>query len=122
MAQSPLLGGDRSARRPPGTTTDALGPSDTSDSGSDVVGADADLGDGGFDADSDAGGTGERAMAGRDTGRRDAPDIEPDQVETLAGEETPAGEDALEDARDLEDIEDLVVDAPEDEDVEGEQP
>lgn len=115
MAQSPLLGGDRSARRPPGTTTEALGPSDTSDSGSDVVGADADLGDGGFDADSDSGGTGERAMSGRDTLRREAPDIEPDQVETLAGETS---------MEDLEGVEDMAVDAPEeeDEDAEGEQP
>lgn len=105
MAHSPLLGGDPAPRVPSGRSTDVLGPSDTSDSGSDVTGAvgavdtddigldggtnddvrrapgaGADLGDANLDADSDAGGTGERAEAGRDTLRREAPDIMTDQV------------------------------------------
>jgi hypothetical protein len=105
MAQSPLLGGDRAPQRHSGTSTDVLGPSDTSDSGSDLTGAvgavdtdsiglsggtnddvsraagaGADVGDANLDSDSDSGGSGERAEAGRDTLRRDAPDIEPDQV------------------------------------------
>jgi len=102
------------ARRdaPPGTSTERLGPSDTSDSGSDLVGADgaleaddlgldggtnddvrrapgagADIGDANLDADSDSGGTGERAEAGRDTLRREAPDIAPDRVVGIGSEE-----------------------------------
>jgi hypothetical protein len=106
MATSPLLGGERAAQRPKGTSTDLLGPSDTSDSGSDLTGAvgavetddlgfdggsnddirrapgaGADIGDANLDADSDSGGTGERAEAGRDTLTREAPDITPDHVE-----------------------------------------
>jgi hypothetical protein len=106
MSTSPLMGGERAARRPQGTSTDLLGPSDTSDSGSDLVGADgavdtddigfdsgsnddirraagagADVGDANLDSDSDSGGTGERAEAGRDTLRHEAPDISPDHVE-----------------------------------------
>jgi hypothetical protein len=91
---------------------DSLGPSDTSDTGSDVVGgsgfagnldedqvlkldegttsdmeashagdtAGPDIGDANFDADSDSGGTGERATAGRDTVVKDGADIDTDQV------------------------------------------
>lgn len=106
MSTSPLMGGERAARRPQGTGTDLLGPSDTSDSGSDIVGADgavdtddigfdggsnddirraagagADIGDANLDSDSDSSGTGERAEAGRDTLRHEAPDISPDHVE-----------------------------------------
>jgi hypothetical protein len=105
MAQSPLLGGDRAPQRHSGASTDVLGPSDTSDTGSDLTGAvgavdtdaigldggtnddvsraagaGADVGDANLDSDSDSGGSGERAEAGRDTLRRDAPDIGPDQV------------------------------------------
>jgi len=106
MGTSPLAGGGPQVpKRIPGTGTDALGPSDTSDSGSDIVGADgavdaddldlssgtnedvrrargagADLGDANLDSDSDSGGTGERAEAGRDTLRREAPDIAPDHI------------------------------------------
>ncbi len=112
MAQSPLLGADRAPRRPPGTSTERLGPSDTSDSGSDLVGAagavetddfgldgdtnddvrrapgaGADIGDANLDADSDSGGTGERAEAGRDTLQREAPDIAPDQVVGIGSDE-----------------------------------
>ena len=42
MARSPLVGGyDRAATHAPGHDTPSLGPSDTSDSGSDVAGLDA---------------------------------------------------------------------------------
>lgn len=103
MGTSPLLGTDRVPERPEGTGTDRLGPSDTSDSGSDIVGADgavdtdelglsaedvrrkrgagADIGDANIDSNSDSAGTGERAEAGRDTLRREAPDIAPDHIE-----------------------------------------
>lgn len=94
---------------------DALGPSDTSDSGSDVVGgagfsdaldkdqildlgsgttsdleashagetAGPDVGDADFSGDSDSGGTGERASAGRDTVARDGADIDTDRIESF---------------------------------------
>ncbi len=112
MANSPLLGGERAAARPRGTGTDMLGPSDTSDSGSDLAGAEgavdtddlgfdggtnddvrrapgagADIGDANLDADSDSGGTGERAEAGRDTLRHDAPDVMPDRVISINPED-----------------------------------
>jgi hypothetical protein len=98
-----------------GHGTDALGPSDSSDSGSDIVGgpgfgrgpdgdappteddarahpedwrasgeAGPDLGDANLDSDTDSGGTGERAMAGRDTVVRDGVDIDTDHIETLS--------------------------------------
>jgi len=96
-----------------GHGTGALGPSDTSDSGSDVAGgpglgldqdesldlgsgttsdleassaggsAGPDVGDADLDSDTDAGGTGERATAGRDTVARDGADIDVDHIETI---------------------------------------
>jgi hypothetical protein len=94
---------------------DALGPSDTSDTGSDVVGgsgfaenldddqvldfdggttsdleashagdtAGPDVGDADFSGDSDSGGTGERASAGRDTVVKDGADIDTDHIESF---------------------------------------
>lgn len=94
---------------------DALGPSDTSDTGSDVVGgpgfataiddeqtldldtgttsdnemgfahdsAGADVGDPNLESDSDYGGTGERAAAGRDIIGRDGADIDTDHIESI---------------------------------------
>lgn len=94
---------------------DALGPSDLSDTGSDVVGgpgfsqsvdddqlvdldrgttsdpesarggkgAGPDIGDANLDSDSDSGGTGERASAGRDTSVRDGADIDTDQIQSM---------------------------------------
>jgi hypothetical protein len=38
MANSPILGGDAVSTRPDGQDVDRLGPSDSSDSGSDVQG------------------------------------------------------------------------------------
>ena len=96
MATSPLdpshttSRSDRSVNRGHGTR--ALGPSDSSDSGSDLVGApgldDAatagpDIGESNLDSDSDRAGTGERAAAGRDPARPDGGDIEPDRVERI---------------------------------------
>lgn len=107
-----------------GHGTGALGPSDSSDSGSDVAGgpgladdadealdlgsgttsdleaghaggtAGPDVGDADLDSDSDAGGTGERAAAGRDTVVRDGTDIDVDHVETVP--DVPLSEDDLE--------------------------
>ena len=90
MSNSSILGGERAAPRAIGRDVDALGPSDSSDSGSDIQGerampTDADNpGELGAlpvnrDSDSDAGGTGERGSATGD-GRDDAADILPDQL------------------------------------------
>lgn len=98
------LGKDRTLGR--GHGTGALGPSDSSDSGSDVCGGEGlgpeglipgvdeesgrvahgagpDLGDADLDSDSDAGGTGERAAAGRDNTAPDGADIDVDHIETI---------------------------------------
>jgi hypothetical protein len=98
-----------------GHGVDSLGPSDVTDSGSDVVGgpgfaanldddqtlnldtgtnedpeasyahdsAGADMGDPDMESDSDFGGTGERAAAGRDLVGRDGQDIGTDHIESI---------------------------------------
>lgn len=109
-----------------GHGTDALGPSDNSDSGSDVVGgpgfalsvddeqlldlergtsedsetghatdsAGPDLGDANLDSDSDSGGTGERASAGRDSSVRDGADIDTDSIQVVP--DVPLSDDDIE--------------------------
>lgn len=105
-----------------GHGTGALGPSDSSDSGSDLVGASGladeeildlgsgttsdmeastaggtagpDVGDANLDSDSDSGGTGERAAAGRDTVVRDGADIDVDHIEATS--DVPLDEEDLE--------------------------
>jgi hypothetical protein len=100
-----------------GHGTSALGPSDISDSGSDVqdslrwteddeIGLDAgtnedadsapldrsagpDIGDAQLDSDTDSGGTGERATAGRDSDIEAGADIDVDRIDTLDEEENP---------------------------------
>ena len=119
MATSPLdpsnLSGrsDRSINRGHGTR--ALGPSDSSDSGSDLMGAPGlatqvdgfgldrgntneseesfagntagpDVGDANLDSDSDRSGTGETAAASRDAVRGDGADIDTDHVEVVPEE------------------------------------
>lgn len=104
--------GNRDTKLGTGHDTGALGPSDLSDTGSDTVGgpgfaqqemldlgrgttsdvelstaggtAGPDVGDANLSGDSDYGGTGERAEAGRDTVARDGGDIDVDHVETLS--------------------------------------
>ncbi|MBC7499725.1 MAG: hypothetical protein H7315_04415 [Herminiimonas sp.] len=94
-----------------GHGTRALGPSDTSDSGSDMIGpgmsigdddgldldqtttsdlesntsgtAGPDVGDANLDSDTDSSGTGERATAGRDSAIEDGRDIDTDHVERI---------------------------------------
>lgn len=107
---STLSGGrgkDREVSKGHGTA--ALGPSDTSDSGSDLVGpgliegdvigldrgtnedvdagpgAGLDVGDGDLNSDSDSVGTGEHMTAGREPGRRANRDILPDHIERVPG-------------------------------------
>lgn len=121
MAQSSILGGSAAPARPPGTGTDLLGPSDSSDSGSDVQGERTlatEAAEGGtgalpadLDSDTDAAGTGERgSAAGREA--RDGGDIMPDRIVRSA--------DALDDAESV-DVDDLAVDdeSLEDEDEPG---
>lgn len=113
MATSSILGGSTAAQRPRGTGTDLLGPSDSSDSGSDVQGerslaTDADDGGTGavpaeLDSDTDARGTGERAAA-VGTEPRDGGDIMPDRVVRTA--------DAVDDAERLE-VDELAADEAE---------
>ena len=64
-----------------GHGTEALGPSNSSDSGSDVASGDAGglLGDTDLSADSDAEGTGERAAIGRDDSQPSSRDVSPDR-------------------------------------------
>lgn len=94
MATSSILGADDDMNPPsPGKDIDALGPSDSSDSGSDVqgerpmaTGADDPDQWGAVmvdpDSDTDALGTGERASAGGDD-PIDAADIRPDHIENF---------------------------------------
>ena len=107
-----------------GHGTGALGPSDTSDTGSDVAGgpglgldvdeliklgtgttsdleastaggtAGPDVGDADLDSDSDSSGTGERATVGRDTVVRDGADIDVDHIEAMP--DVPLSEDDVE--------------------------
>ena len=90
MARSSITGGERAPQQAKGRDTDTLGPSDTSDSGSDIQGAsrlktDAEEGQLGgatpveTDSDSDSMGTGERGSAIPGRGRDDA-DIRPDRI------------------------------------------
>lgn len=91
MSHSSILGGDRAPQQAPGRDAETLGPSDTSDSGSDVRGArrlktEPEEGEetGGAtpiveNSDTDAEGTGERAEAVPE-GARDGADIGPDRI------------------------------------------
>jgi len=90
MSQSSILGGDRAPQQARGRDAETLGPSDTSDSGSDIQGASrlkTDAEEGrlggatpmGRESDSDSMGTGERAEAVPE-GARDGADIGPDRI------------------------------------------
>ena len=100
MATSPLVPGstsgmnDRSLGR--GHGTGALGPSDSSDSGSDVqgFGAERRIGDAGLDSDTDRSGTGERLGATPDAEFEEGADIAPDRIEDM-----PVDEEGDEDAQ-----------------------
>ena len=98
MSKSSLLGGERAAKYAPGNDVSALGPSDSSDSGSDVQGEHSVRGEGEHAdqlgsliidtaSDSDSSGTGERASAtGRDS--PDGSDVATDHVIELEPETT----------------------------------
>ena len=104
MTNSSFLGGERAAKPAPGKDIDALGPSDSSDSGSDVQGEFSVRGEGDHAGelgslvvntanDSDASGTGERGSAtGRDL--PDGADIMPDHVVGSASKVDPSTDQA----------------------------
>ena len=101
MSNSSILGGSSAPAQADGKNVDALGPSDSSDSGSDVQGersmsTSADSPDelgavvADLDSDTDASGTGERASADGDS-PVDGADILPDRIiDNLEGEDDPA--------------------------------
>ncbi len=73
MAYSSILGGDPAPAQPSGRSSDLLGPSDSSDTGSDALGTQE------IHADSDGSGTGERgAVSGADA--QIGADIAPDRI------------------------------------------
>ncbi|VTU27057.1 hypothetical protein H6CHR_02720 [Variovorax sp. PBL-H6] len=131
MATSSILGGEHAPAEPRGTDVDSLGPSDTSDSGSDVQtdGSRRAVPDGSaegalpisHDSDSDSTGTGERASADTTASSDDA-DILPDRIGTVpydVGDVTdavddPAAATAGELAGDSDDLDDDVGDDEED--------
>ena len=80
MAYSSIMGADKAPALPSGRSSDLLGPSDNSDSGSDASGTPESHGD------SDSCGTGERgAVSGPDA--KEGGDILPDRVVRLGGGE-----------------------------------
>jgi len=80
MAYSSIMGADVAPVQPSGRDSDALGPSDNSDSGSDAAGTFEAIGD------SDSFGTGERGSAVPGE-RPDSADILPDRVVAVSEEE-----------------------------------
>ncbi len=122
MSHSSILGGDPAPQQAKGRGTDSLGPSDTSDSGSDSQGesrlkTDAEEGRMGgatpvdLSSDTDSMGTGDRAEAVPE-GVRDGADISPDRIAS--------SKDALDSAdsisSDDDAIENLASDESDDED------
>lgn len=109
MATSSILGGTPAPARVQGKDNDVLGPSDSSDSGSDVQGErpmatqpddDSMLGGRPVDlaSDTDVSGTGEKAAATPE-GTRDSGDILPDHVERLPEEGGEAEAESLDEER-----------------------
>ena len=128
MSDSSILGGTGAPHRAQGRSADVLGPSDSSDSGSDVQGGRAmatepdNAGEWGGvisdgRADTDAAGTGERAGAGGE-GAVDGADILPDRIVSIAGDET----ELADEVQDLEAAEDESEEASEGEPLESDEP
>ena len=106
MAYSSILGGDPAPAQPSGRSSDLLGPSDNSDSGSDAAGT--------FEAhaDRDAVGTGERGSVTPGGEGREGADILPDHV-VMAGsseDDTESAEDAPDGDVDAGEMTDLGAD------------
>lgn len=83
MAYSSILGAETAPTQPSGRDAELLGPSDSSDSGSDAMGT-AEV-----HADSDASGTGERGSVTPGEGREGG-DILPDRIVNMKGGEVVA--------------------------------
>jgi|SRR5829696_8945804 hypothetical protein len=126
MSQSSILGGDRAPQQARGRDAETLGPSDTSDSGSDIQGAtrlktDTPEGEMGgatpveTESDTDSMGTGDRAEAVPE-GARDGADIAPDRIarskDALDSAESITGNDDA-----IESLADEDSDQDEDEDL-----
>ena len=128
MARSSITGADRAPTQAEGRDVESLGPSDSSDSGSDVQG-ELDLAQPidldnptsgqeqpGLDSDSDAPGTGERGAALTSEEADLGADIRPDSVRSLV-DEADASDDIAAEAElefaELTDADDFAV--PEDE-------
>ena len=105
MATSSIRGGERTPAQPSGTEADRLGPSDSTDSGSDVqhqrrMPTEADnAGELGslparVRSTTDAQGTGERASAIGDVEDTEGPDITPDHVDDLAADTDDAADES----------------------------
>ena len=110
MATSSFLGGKHLPEHVRGKDTNALGPSDNSDSGSDAQGA---YGNEELSSDSDAAGTGERASAGLGLDISDA-DILPDHIE---GEDNESlSEESTGELETAADVHDLAADDPDEDD------
>ncbi|WP_280156245.1 hypothetical protein [Piscinibacter sp. XHJ-5] len=133
MARSSITGADRAPTQAEGRDVETLGPSDTSDSGSDVQGElelapPIDLDNPiagqvqpGLGSDSDSGGTGERGAALTDEEGGEGADILPDSIRSLA-DEADASEDVAAEAElefaELTDADDFAVpDDDEDDDA-----
>ncbi len=100
--KSSLMGGERAAVYPTGRSNAILGPSDSSDSGSDIQG-ERDMSAEELASDSDAAGTGERATADADV--REGADIAPDRIDSEANI---ASRDEEPDAQDLALVADIL--------------
>ena len=123
MARSSIMGGERAPQQAKGRNAETLGPSDTSDSGSDIQGAsrlktDAEEGQlggatpVGTDSDSDSMGTGERGRPFPSRGRDDA-DIRPDRIAR--------SKDALDSADSITDNDDSIESLADDSDDGGDE-
>jgi hypothetical protein len=118
MATSSILGAERAPSQAAGRDVEALGPSDSSDSGSDVQGeldlaSPTDLDDTvygtvqpGLASDSDSAGTGERGAALPDEEGREAADILPDSVQSI-GEDAAALEGMTDEELDVAELSDI---------------
>lgn len=118
MATSSITGGQRAPSQASGRDVEALGPSDSSDSGSDVQG-ELDLASPvdldqitpgeqpGLEGDSDSAGTGERGSALLDEEAREGADILPDRTQDPDDGEAAAIEAEL-DLVELDEVDDLI--------------
>lgn len=116
MSYSSIVGADKAPVFPSGRSSELLGPSDNSDSGSDAAGT------GEIHEDSDSGGTGERGVvSGADT--REGSDILPDRIVRIGGPdgnpEADSGEDNFTDLDEAIDFDEVPEELDDGTDIEG---